>query len=561
MSDRSDAFDPYLEWLEIPPEDQPPSFYRLLGVPEFEPDSDVIDEAAKKRTAYLHPMSSGPERESVHRLLSEVAKARRTLLSAETKQAYDDRLRSDNSGDRDLDSQVESDSPNDSESFASPMIRIDTGDDAATRGSRNKQRTSKPSVKKRTEKRKSTSDASSTGKPSSPKKDRARKAASATSTDERRSNSDCPGRKKSWGNDWRVHAASIMTLLAAVIGFVIYTNSRDNRRAAAPMTQTTATSSDSAENSSTGSSRSAPARRSVAERASRRPTVQRNDRGKARSSGLKSSGAGKSSLALALEAQMKASGAENDTAPDAKQVEGEGKKPESQEKPKSQEKAEPKSKQGKSNNPKSSPVSLSPDWLQGVPAVVVVNESLEEAFEVRKLAEGLKVEESRIWIQPIAKPPRSGSLMAKEVSAGLGELISVETNLRKRLPNEMRVGLIVGPIRIRLVSKRGNLQVLVNEQTLGAIAPANGAKVRFAVLRDPEDAQTFRWIVQAGEKGLTGHAKMKQEVASSVPVGLLFSSPQKKFKNPIWFRDLRVGTLTKIPEFKSTELVTITPAT
>ena len=92
MSDSAEMFDPYWEWLEIPPEDQPPNFYRLLGLNDFEDDLAAIDAAAKQTTAYLHPMAAGPNRESVQKLLSEVAKARRTLLGSEAKQAYDQSL-------------------------------------------------------------------------------------------------------------------------------------------------------------------------------------------------------------------------------------------------------------------------------------------------------------------------------------------------------------------------------------------------------------------------------------------------------------------------------------
>ena len=63
-------------------EDQPSSYYRLLGLEDFEDDLAVIDAAAKKTTAYLHPVAAGPNRDSVQKLLSEVAKVRRTLLGS-----------------------------------------------------------------------------------------------------------------------------------------------------------------------------------------------------------------------------------------------------------------------------------------------------------------------------------------------------------------------------------------------------------------------------------------------------------------------------------------------
>ena len=41
-SPTSGSFDPYHKWLSIPPEEQPPNHYRLLGTKPFESDLDVI---------------------------------------------------------------------------------------------------------------------------------------------------------------------------------------------------------------------------------------------------------------------------------------------------------------------------------------------------------------------------------------------------------------------------------------------------------------------------------------------------------------------------------------
>ena len=41
----SDAFDPYHRWLGIPPDEQPPHHYRLLGINAFETDPEVIRDA------------------------------------------------------------------------------------------------------------------------------------------------------------------------------------------------------------------------------------------------------------------------------------------------------------------------------------------------------------------------------------------------------------------------------------------------------------------------------------------------------------------------------------
>jgi hypothetical protein len=48
-----EAFDPYRKWLGIPPEEQPPHHYRLLGLELFEEDADVIVNAADARLSFL----------------------------------------------------------------------------------------------------------------------------------------------------------------------------------------------------------------------------------------------------------------------------------------------------------------------------------------------------------------------------------------------------------------------------------------------------------------------------------------------------------------------------
>ena len=54
------AEDPYHKWLGIPPEEQPANHYRLLGVPQFESDADVIETAAERQTGFLRTFQTGP---------------------------------------------------------------------------------------------------------------------------------------------------------------------------------------------------------------------------------------------------------------------------------------------------------------------------------------------------------------------------------------------------------------------------------------------------------------------------------------------------------------------
>lgn len=87
------AFDPYHKWLGIPPAEQPPHYYRLLGIAAFESDHDVIDVAANQKMAYLQDMAAGANGTASQKLLNEISTARRCLLNADKKKQYDDGLR------------------------------------------------------------------------------------------------------------------------------------------------------------------------------------------------------------------------------------------------------------------------------------------------------------------------------------------------------------------------------------------------------------------------------------------------------------------------------------
>jgi formylglycine-generating enzyme required for sulfatase activity/serine/threonine protein kinase len=89
----SDKFDPYYEWLGIPPREQPPHHYRLLGIDIFEGNTTVIANAADQRMAHLRTFQAGKHSQDSQRLLNEVAKARVCLLKAEKKATYDQELR------------------------------------------------------------------------------------------------------------------------------------------------------------------------------------------------------------------------------------------------------------------------------------------------------------------------------------------------------------------------------------------------------------------------------------------------------------------------------------
>ena len=89
----STDFNPYHVWLSIPPEEQPANHYRLLGIPLFETNGDVIDSAADRQMAHLRTFQSGKHGDLTQRLLNEVAAARVCLLDAKKRAAYDQLLR------------------------------------------------------------------------------------------------------------------------------------------------------------------------------------------------------------------------------------------------------------------------------------------------------------------------------------------------------------------------------------------------------------------------------------------------------------------------------------
>ena len=63
------ALDPYHKWLGIPPAEQPPNYYRLLGLALFESDPDVIDHATEQRIVHLRTFQIGKRFDESQQLL------------------------------------------------------------------------------------------------------------------------------------------------------------------------------------------------------------------------------------------------------------------------------------------------------------------------------------------------------------------------------------------------------------------------------------------------------------------------------------------------------------
>jgi pSer/pThr/pTyr-binding forkhead associated (FHA) protein len=89
----AEPFDPYHVWLGIPPEEQPPHYYRLLGIPIFEASPQVIALAAQRQMAHVKGLAIGPYGDVSQRILNELARARVCLMNAAAKTRYDAGLR------------------------------------------------------------------------------------------------------------------------------------------------------------------------------------------------------------------------------------------------------------------------------------------------------------------------------------------------------------------------------------------------------------------------------------------------------------------------------------
>ena len=88
-----EPFDPYRRWLGIPPGEQPPNLYRLLGLSHFESDPDVIATAADARMVHLKTFQHCRNSEWSQKLLNEVSAAQLCLLDKGRKAEYDRELR------------------------------------------------------------------------------------------------------------------------------------------------------------------------------------------------------------------------------------------------------------------------------------------------------------------------------------------------------------------------------------------------------------------------------------------------------------------------------------
>jgi formylglycine-generating enzyme required for sulfatase activity len=84
-------FDPYYEWLNIPPHEQPVTAHRILGVSAAESDGVSIREAALERVILVRQYSLGQFSEQAENLLNEIAWACSSVLAGNPNAHFDTR--------------------------------------------------------------------------------------------------------------------------------------------------------------------------------------------------------------------------------------------------------------------------------------------------------------------------------------------------------------------------------------------------------------------------------------------------------------------------------------
>ena len=84
-----EAFDPYIQWLDIPRAEQPANYYRLLGLKPLEGNLERIARALKLRTDQVQLRDDGTHPEAARRVREHLAGAGKILLDPTMKQQYD----------------------------------------------------------------------------------------------------------------------------------------------------------------------------------------------------------------------------------------------------------------------------------------------------------------------------------------------------------------------------------------------------------------------------------------------------------------------------------------
>jgi len=84
-----EKLDPYQAWLGIPPAEQPPNHYRLLGIPLFDGDHRTINAAAERQLALVAAAQTSGNAAIARHIVEQIKAARSVLLAHDAKRGYD----------------------------------------------------------------------------------------------------------------------------------------------------------------------------------------------------------------------------------------------------------------------------------------------------------------------------------------------------------------------------------------------------------------------------------------------------------------------------------------
>jgi hypothetical protein len=88
----TEPFDPYTTWLDIPAPHGPPSYYQLLGLPNFVADLATIRMQADAVLTRFNAIAAGPHQKAWNKLQQELVMAKLCLCDAARKRSYDEQL-------------------------------------------------------------------------------------------------------------------------------------------------------------------------------------------------------------------------------------------------------------------------------------------------------------------------------------------------------------------------------------------------------------------------------------------------------------------------------------
>lgn len=482
MPDSTDLNSLYQEWLEIPADRLPPNHYALLGVPDYESDTDVIEAAAKARSAYLHQMAAGPNRKVVQDLLGRVAMARRTLLSEASRAEYDHALRF-------------------------PVASVVLGADGQT-----------------------------------PPREHSGGGAASLEVSSTAPPKVTP-RKRS--NPWKYHAISAAVLLVVVGGIYLFNRAGGGRRAAkisdvkkhpsemaspaagaavanrggpaSKVSASVAKSEDATSNESAGSSRRAP--KAVASEPQNRRSViaERRETGSGLGMGLDSKFADVLSD-IADQAKRNDQDSPAASAADSQSSGGLAIGPFQ------------KGKQAQRSTATLTPVKAFPT-------------AVKERFVSNRGYDWFEIKDGALWVNP-AKDKNFFTLRDQSVAFRSGDTVAMETSVSKTMRGEIQVGWMVNGVRIGVRPNGKAIEIIARDRGREASAEVitqvgNAAEfVRLTLTRDAKQPDRLRWYLESGPQTLSGEVTANGLPADAA-LSLFVAAPKQSIKQPLWVRNLQ----------------------